>query len=163
RDLLHQLDAARMRFTCRFVHKQRDRHTPGALARDAPIRATFDHAVDAFLAPGRIPVDVVADRLECARAQSFLIHADEPLRRRTEDHRRAVAPAMRIAVCDLLAREQYAALAQDVDDRIVRLPHELAADEFGIRQIDAVAADGIDDAEAVFLADLEILDAVRGR
>src|SRR6185503_4114347 len=85
-----------------------------------------------------------------------------PLRRGTEDHRRAMAPAMRVAVRDLFAGEQYAAFAQDLDDRVVRFPDELATDEFSVRQVDAVAANWIEHAEAVFLADREVLHAMRG-
>src|SRR5580704_8264083 len=33
-----------------FLDEHRDRHAPGALARDHPIRAALDHAVDAVLA-----------------------------------------------------------------------------------------------------------------
>ena len=48
-------------FALRIV-KRGDRHTPGALARDAPVRTRFHRAFDAVLAPVRNPFDVV-DRL----------------------------------------------------------------------------------------------------
>ena len=48
-----QLLRARMQLAGLVVHEQRDRHAPGALARDAPVRPRLDHAGDALLAPGR--------------------------------------------------------------------------------------------------------------
>ena len=44
-----------------------------------------------------------------ARSRRLVLHADEPLRRGAEDDRRLVAPAVRIAVADLLGLEQHAA------------------------------------------------------
>jgi len=43
--------------------KSGKRHSPRALARDAPVGPAFDHAVDALLAPARRPLDL-ADFLE---------------------------------------------------------------------------------------------------
>src|SRR5437763_1779082 len=45
-----------------LAHEYRDRHAPGALARDHPVGAAFDHAGDAVLAGGRHP----ARRLDLA-------------------------------------------------------------------------------------------------
>ena len=42
-------------FLCVLIDEDRDRHAPGALARDHPIRAIGDHAGDAVFARGRIP------------------------------------------------------------------------------------------------------------
>ena len=41
------------------IVERRDRHAPGALARDAPVRAAFDGGFDAVLAPIGHPVDAV--------------------------------------------------------------------------------------------------------
>ena len=38
-----------------LIDEDRDRHAPGALARDHPIRTVGDHAGDAVFASGRIP------------------------------------------------------------------------------------------------------------
>ena len=56
---LDQLLGARMQLAGLLVHEQRHRHAPGALARDAPVRAILDHAGDALLAPGRRPVHLL--------------------------------------------------------------------------------------------------------
>ena len=55
----HRLDEllrARVQLPRLRVHEQRDRHAPGALARDAPVGPAFDHAGDALLAPGRASI-----------------------------------------------------------------------------------------------------------
>src|SRR5207244_8452234 len=48
---LDQLLGARMALAGLFVHEQRNRHPPGALARDTPVGAALDHAADTLLAP----------------------------------------------------------------------------------------------------------------
>ncbi len=53
-------------------------------------------------------------------AQALLIHADEPLRGRTEDDWRLVTPAARIAVLHFFNVQQRAAGAQHVDNNVVR-------------------------------------------
>ncbi len=88
-----------------FLDEHRDRHAPGALARDHPIRAALDHAVDAVLARRRHPARRL-DRVERAMAQrvvvlvDVLIHRNEPLRRIAKDHRLLRAPGMRILVLE---------------------------------------------------------------
>ena len=167
-DLLEQFSAAWVRQLGSLVDEQGDRHAPGALARDAPVGTSGDHAGDALLAPGRNPAYFL-DRLQRGRPQPFLFHADEPLRRGPERHRRLVPPAMRIAVFELRMGEQMAVLAQQFGDRVVGLPDELAFDHRRTGQVDAVAADRIEFGGAVFLdqsinrGDREVLDAVARR
>src|ERR1700682_1966582 len=86
-----------------FPHEHRDRHAPGALARDHPVGLAIDHAVDAVLARRRHPLRH-RDGFKCPVPKSIqrinsgtfpsdgtrcdrLIHRDEPLRRVSEDHR----------------------------------------------------------------------------
>ena len=57
------------RFAAAGAVERRDRHTPGALARDAPVRAVRDHVVDAVVAPGRNPLDPLVDRVKGGLAQ----------------------------------------------------------------------------------------------
>mgnify|MGYP000591973945 FL=1 len=64
----------------------------------------------------RIPLDVLADLLASLLAQTGLVHRDKPLVGGTEEHRMLAAPAVRIAVRDLLLEDQGAALAQELDD-----------------------------------------------
>ena len=85
------------------------------LAGNAPVRARRDHVADSFFAPRRIPVHLL-DRIERPLAEVVMLHADEPLRRRPEDERRLVAPAMRVTVTIGRVGEQAAALAEQIDD-----------------------------------------------
>ncbi len=105
RDGLDEAGAVRVQFAAFPVHEQRDRHTPGPLARDAPVRPVLHHAGDARLPPVRYPFDL-PDLAQCRRAQVILLHADEPLRRGAEDDRRLVPPAVRITVPELLFVQQ---------------------------------------------------------
>ena len=75
----------------------RDRHAPGPLPADAPVGAERDHRLDPRLAPAGQPADLV-DRLEGPAAQVVVVHADEPLLGRPEDHRLLASPAVRVAV-----------------------------------------------------------------
>ncbi len=70
---------------------------------------------------------------------------------------------MRVAVLEFLGVHQRAALAQHVDDVIVRGEHVLAGEQLGIRQEAAVVADRVVDLEAVLDAGVEVVLAVAGR
>src|SRR5205823_5945896 len=75
-----------------FLDEERDRHTPGALARDHPVGATLDHSGDAVLALRWHPAGRL-DRGKRTMAQCIampidvLVHRNEPLRRVAKDHR----------------------------------------------------------------------------
>ena len=107
---------------------------------------------DALLAPGGRPLHLL-DVAQRVRAQALLVHADEPLRRGAEDHRRLVAPAMRIAVLDLLVLEQPAAALELLDEHFAALVHLQAGDERRALAEAAVAHHRVVDRQAVFLAD----------
>ena len=64
----------------------------------------------------RIPLDVLADLFASLLTQTGLVHRDKPLVSSTEEHRVLAAPAVRIAVRDLLLEDQGAALVQELDD-----------------------------------------------
>src|SRR5262249_49946458 len=78
-----------------LLDEHRDRHTPGALARDAPVRPRLDHGADTVLALRRKPFRCV-DGGKRLLAQIVVLHADKPLRRGAKDQRRLGAPGMRI-------------------------------------------------------------------
>ena len=171
--LVHQRHAARMRLAGLAVHEQRDRHAPGALSRDGPVRAAFDHAGDAGFAPLRIPRHAL-DRGQRIAAQVRLVHRDEPLRGGAERDRGLVPPAVRVAVGELREREQATAGAQHVDQHVVGLPHVQAGQLDAPcrrcrRQVDAASVDrvqlrgGIAADQAVLLRYREVFLAVAGR
>ena len=93
-----------------------DRHAPVALTADAPVGTLLDHGANAVSRVGRIPLDVLADLFASLLAQTGLVHRDKPLVGSTEEHRMLAAPAVRIAVRDLLLEDQGATLAQELDD-----------------------------------------------
>ncbi|MNC11785.1 hypothetical protein D3C75_594920 [compost metagenome] len=75
-----------MQFLRLFMYEQRHWHAPGTLTGDTPVRTVGNHRFDTRLAPVRDPLHAF-DFGKGLRAQAFLIHADEPLRGRTEDDR----------------------------------------------------------------------------
>jgi len=153
-----------------LVQEEGDRHAPVALARDAPVRAVGDHGVQARLAPVGEKFrrfDGSQRRLaQGASLDRLAIHADEPLRRGAVDDRRLVAPAMHVAVGDLVRGEQAADFAQLLDDGGVGIPDVEAAEEGQALGKAAVALHRREDllvAHAVALAGLEVLQAVGRR
>ena len=171
---------ARVQLTGFFVQEKRHRHAPTALAADAPVRPVADHVAQSSTAIFRIKTGV-ADRLQRHLAQGFgrfvfaehapggrrgFVHADEPLRRRPVDHRRLVAPAMRVAVADGLGGQQAAGIAQRVDDQRHRLPDIEAAKQRKVGRVTAVTLHRVQDvvgAQAVRPARVEVFHAVSRR
>src|SRR6185437_14192157 len=134
-----------------------DRHAPGALTRDHPIRFGIDHAVDAVLALRRHPLRGL-DRLERAIAQrvvaavDVLVHRNEPLRRVAEDDRLLRAPRVRILVLEAAARDEHVRVDQRLDHRLVGVAlltlvvdDALAGETGRLRGERAVLIDGIGD------------------
>src|SRR3546814_14837890 len=69
----------------RTIHVERDRHPPGALARDHPIGPPLDHRTDAVLRPRGHPLRPL-DRIECCFAEGRAIA--RPLTQRRSEERR---------------------------------------------------------------------------
>ena len=141
-----------------LMDEHRDRHAPGALARDHPVGLRLDHAVDAVLAGARHPLhglDAVERALaqRVARPRDVFIHRDEPLRRIAEDHRLLRAPGMRILMLQPPARDQHAGIDQRLDHRLVGIAllalvgeHALALEARRFLGEAAVGVDGEGDA-----------------
>ena len=96
-----------------FIGKDADRHAPGALTRQDPVRAGCSiMRAQAVLAGSRNEAGVVdgAERTGAQRRAvlQVLVHGDEPLRRVAEDDRLLGAPAVRILVLQAAAGEQRA-------------------------------------------------------
>ena len=99
--------------------QRRNGHAPRALPRDAPVRASGQHAADALLTPAGIPRDMRdgLERLSPKTARAglgrrlgvrFRTHLDEPLRGGEEDDRAMASPAVGIRVLEVLAMPQNA-------------------------------------------------------
>src|SRR5690606_209804 len=169
-DLFHQFDSAWMQLAAFLVQEERDRHAPVALARDAPVRATGDHAVQTRLTPGRNELGLLngIQRTAAQRAAitDNLVHADEPLRGGAVNQRRLVAPAVHVAVLDGFMLEQRPHFTQLLDDGRVGLPDELPAEERQVRHVNAVALHRVEDVvvrHAVLLAGAEVVLTVGRR
>ncbi|GBF31536.1 hypothetical protein MnTg04_01497 [bacterium MnTg04] len=132
----------RMQFIGVFVDKKGNRHAPGPLPGNAPVRPPVHHAHDPGFAPVGYPLHF-ADLGKSLLAQTGLVHADEPLGRRAKNQRRFVAPAMRVTVLDRFTAQQYIFFCQQIDDEIVGLEYMLPFDQRRAGDKTAVAANRI--------------------
>ena len=142
----------------RAVHHG-DRQTPLALAGDAPVGALAHHALHAVDAPVGHPAHVVT-----GGTGVFLERLDraEPLRGGAEDDGALAAPAVRIAVDDVLAGEQRAALLHVGQDHGIGLVGGHAGVLSGIVGVAAAVVHGDDHVHAVALAGLIVVGAEAG-
>ncbi len=120
---MRALTASSCRMLALLIGKDGDRHAPGALARENPVRALLDHGAQPVLAGGGHEAGRV-DGAQRARAQrravaEFLVHVDEPLRRVAEDDRLLRAPGMRIGMLQATAGKERVAGDQRLDDPLV--------------------------------------------
>src|SRR6267154_5641156 len=148
-----------------FAIKNDDGRAPEALARNAPIRAMLDHFVHAIFAPGRNPFHTV-DLFESFFPKSFrfpfsgCIHSDEPLFGSAKDDGIVAAPAMWIAVLVRMMAEERAVIGEKLDDDGISFEDVLAfvfGKAFGVSAAVVERSGGF---EAVFLAGVEVVDAV---
>ena len=167
RHLLHQLGGAWVQLAAFFVQEERNRHTPVALTRDAPVWPPSNHAVQARLPPGRDKGGFF-DRRQRPLTQSgallgLRVHADEPLRSSAVDQRRFVPPTVHVAVLNHRVFEQATDFIKLGDDIRVGLPNKLTAEERQRLNIHAIALHWTDDvvvAHAVAFAGTEVLLAI---
>ena len=173
-DAAHHLGVAQ-RLAGLLVDEHRDRHAPGALARDVPVRPRLDHRAQAVVAGARHEACRV-DRRQRLFAQGpadlgdRLIHGDEPLRRVAEDDRRLGAPGMRIGVGDATRGEQLAHLVEQRDGGAVGVAllavlrvDALAREQRHMRIIRAVLGHRVRHFHAVGDAQLVVVGAMARR
>src|SRR5690554_4762464 len=142
-----------------LMYKQRDRHAPGALTGDTPVRALLKHGFNTVLAPTRNPADAL-DGFQGIGAQVELVHADEPLGGGPVDQRGLGAPAMRVAVAEFLGAYQLAFPLQGGAYRLVGLVHVHTgklASGFGVGAVGFYQVDG---ANAVGFAHFKVFHTV---
>ncbi len=145
------------------VDEDRDRHSPGALAADAPVGAAGDHGADAVAALRR---HERRHRDGGQRAGADLVRpvqADEPLRRGAVDQRRLGPPGVRVGMHEPAAPDQPARRLQRRADRGGRLEDVDAGEERDGGHVAAVLAHALGDGDAVGAAQREILLAMRRR
>ena len=173
RRLIEDFHRAWMQFTRVLVQEERDGHAPAALAADAPVGPAGDHVAQPDFAVLREKAGLF-NRCQCELTQRFgclvlgedtltLVHADEPLGRNAVDHWRLVAPAMRVAVRDVLAGKQASGALQGIDDDRAGLPDVLPAKQREVAGISPVALYWIQDVvirQAVCHAAIKVFHAV---
>ena len=177
--LVHDLHGARVQLAGGGVNKEGQWHAPVTLAADAPVGPAGDHVTQAGLAVLWVKLRFV-DGLKCQLAQALAgfvfgenafvalglgVHADEPLRCCAVNHRRLVAPAVRVAVGDVVRCKQAAVLAQFVNHQRCGFPDVQAAKKRQLVHIAAVSLHGVQDVvigNAVGDAGVEVFHPVGG-
>jgi hypothetical protein len=173
---VQDLGRARVQLATVLVQEEGQGHAPAALAADAPVGPAGDHVAQAGLAVLGVEAGLL-DRVQrqsgaaCGRLvlgeNAFaLVHADEPLRGRAVDHRRLVAPAVRVAVGDVVRGKQAPGIAQRLDDLRHGLPDVQAAKQWKVGRVAAVALHRVEDVvvgDAMGHAAVEVVHAIGGR
>ncbi len=176
RGALHQRGRVGVQLARHLVQEEGQRHTPVALAADAPVGPVGDHVAQAGAAVLRVEGGLV-DGVERGLAQGLgslvggehalaFVHAHKPLSGGAEDHRRLVAPAVRVAVDDVFGGEQATVLAQGLEHHGRGLPDVLAAEQRQLGFVDTVALNRVEDVvelHAVGHAAVEVVHAIGWR
>ena len=146
-------------FVALFADPDRDRDAPVALARDAPVAGFLDPVIE----PGAAgPLGVPRHLLHFREHQvPHLRGFQEPLGGCPEDDRGLAAPAVAVAVGDLLLCEQVG--AERHEDILVCVPHVLAGKLPGLVPEPPGAVHRADNSEAFFCPEHVVVPAVAGR
>ena len=175
RGLVQDGHGARVQFAAVFVHEKRHWHTPGPLARNAPVGAVGNHVAQTGFAVLGVELGLVnrvqgqlSQGLRCfvfgEHARAF-VHADEPLGCRAVDDRCFVTPAMRVAVRDGLCGHQTACVFQRFQNEGNRFPNVLAAKQREVGGIRAMALHRVQDVgvlHAMRHAGVEVIHTISG-
>ena len=157
-ELVVRADADRL---AGLVAPHRQRGAPVALARDRPVDVVLQPLAEAsVLDVLRVPVDRLVGGQQ---AVAQLRGGDVPGGLGVVDQRRPAAPAVRVRVQVGLLLEQAPASAQVVDDARVGVLDPQARELAHPLLEGAVELDGVDDGDALLLADAEVVLAERDR
>ena len=142
--------------TVAAVIENGDRHTPGALARDAPVAPFLHHRLDPIASGCRRPLHVI-DGVQSLLAEA--IHRGEPLLRGPEDGWFLGAPVVGIAVAVGLLLQQRSSGLQGVDDRRVGVLENVQSCE-GARLVGEGAGfiHRTEHGETILLTGVEVID-----
>ena len=170
---LHQRQRVGVQIARHLVQEEGQRHAPVALAADAPVGSARDHVAQAGPAVLGVETGLVdgGKRLLPQRAGSLVdsehadafVHAHKPLRGGAVNHRRLVAPAVRVAVLQAGGVEQAAGVGQGLHDDRAGLPDVQAAEQGQGGFIAAVALHRVQDLvglHAVRHARVEVVHAI---
>src|SRR6185369_2016203 len=170
--------------SCTFgAVKNRDRNSPNPLSRNTPVRATLKHVAHAVDTPGRYPIHIFnltqrgSSQGCCRRLRQVvrvvasistvfillnrllvrLVHRDEPLWCRPENHGVLAPPTMRVTVIVILREKEHSSLLHELNDLFVGLKNTLARKVFDFRSKPSRVIDGSINIQAVALADDEVV------
>ena len=133
-----------------------DGQTPAALAGNAPVGALPDHGLHPVDAPLGHPADLVGGGAGLVLKG---IHGTEPLGRGPEDDGALAAPAVRVAVDDVLRGEEHAALLHVRQDDGVALVRGHSHVLPGVVRVPALVVHGDHHVHAIALAGLVVVRA----
>ena len=133
----------------------RQRGAPVALARERPVDVVLQPVAEApVLDVARVPVDgLVGGQQPVAQLRG----RDVPGARGVVEERVARAPAERVAVLELLGAQQQPAALEVGDEVLVGVLDEAPGVGPDALVVGPVAADGVDDRQAVALAEAEVV------
>src|SRR5687768_17013278 len=89
------------------------------------------------------------------------IHGDKPLRRRTENDRCSMPPAVRVTVLKFFGLQQESVLFQFLDNDVIGFPDRKTADKRYVVEKPAISAHRIFNRQAIFLTNDVVVDAMR--
>src|SRR6185437_13191988 len=108
-----------------FAIHHDQRHAPETLARNAPVGALGNHALETLLAPLGSPFHF-ADFVERVLAKMVVFEVDEPLLGGAKNNGDVATPAVRITVLQFSLADQSAARFEELDDERVGFEDSLA-------------------------------------
>ena len=150
---VHDLHGAGVQLAGSGVNKEGQGHAPIALAADAPVGPTRNHALQTNFAVFRIKTGFF-DTGQCQLAQCFagfvfgenalragacFIHANKPLCGSAVDHGRFMTPAMRVAVSNIFSCEQAPVFTKCLNHQRSGFPDVEAAKHRQVINITAIA------------------------
>ena len=161
----HAFDDSRIaqRFARLLAHKYRDRHAPGALAADAPIGPRRHHGPDAIAPRLRHEMRLGNGIQRFGADRIGIIHGDEPLRRRAENHGLLGPPAMRIAMRELTRRGERPRCLHRRINGCMRLEDMQALKPRRVMGEGAVIIHGFRDRQVMCAAQIEVILAMARR
>ena len=163
-----------------FLHKAGQRNAPRALTRENPVRARFDHRIEAVAARLWGPFHQLVDRGQRAFADGFaigvltvvhvLINGCEPLRRVAVDNRSLRPPGMRVGVLHLGLTKQRARVGHLFDVRdvcgtlfAIGQDHMHAGKDRQVSAVRGILGHVVGHRQAEFQAELIVVVTVRRR
>ena len=141
------------------MDEQGNRYPPSALTRNTPIGPVPQHRINTRSAPIRNPAHTIDSLLGIAE-QAPLRHADKPLGSGSENNRRFVPPAVRVAVLVGFMCEQPFSRLQLGNNFIVRSENMLPFEDGCSGEVNTIAAHRIVYLQIIDFANVKVFQTV---